>query len=296
MIHGTFLSFLLPLLLIDGLFAFNLNIPVSSLLTKYASDIAILKEKAGDTKYFTNDVSFLRFRLANEDSDIEDVAVKFMETAKWRATSPIVSAAKVAVETALASENGWDNAPVRDAAPFASIVNEYITPSQILTTTSRAGDLVFCIRAGGIDDQALMSKIDSDQLVEFFLYCKEVNSIVADLRSAQTDRLVTVVVMNDLSGVKLLGDATFRNALSASSKQATDLYPALNGPTMLVNLPRLLGALVKLFTPLFPEAVRKKIKFERGPLQGVDDLQEILQGGSGREKLMDELDQLLYSS
>ena len=32
---------------------------------------------------------------------------------------------------------------------------------------------------------------------------------------------------------------------------------------MLLNLPRLLGALVKLFTPLFPESVRAKLKFDR---------------------------------
>ncbi|KAK7241101.1 beta-1,6-glucosyl hydrolase [Aureococcus anophagefferens] len=38
--------------------------------------------------------------------------------------------------------------------------------------------------------------------------------------------------------------------------------PGLSGPTVLLNLPRLLGALVKLFTPLFPPAVRKKLKFD----------------------------------
>lgn len=70
----------------------------------------------------------------------------------------------------------------------------------------------------------------------------------------QTDRLIQVLTANDLTGIKLVGGSgDFRRALSASSKQATLIYPtSYTGPTLLVNLPPLLNALVKLFTPLFP--------------------------------------------
>lgn len=90
------------------------------------------------------------------------------------------------------------------------------------------------------------------------------------------------------------GDATFRNALSASSKQANSLYPNLAGPTLLLNLPPLLGALVKVFKPLFPEAVQKKLKFEQGPLRDVKDLTELLgPSSSARSTFLRDLKRLL---
>mmetsp|Transcript_49661 Transcript_49661/g.56178 ORF Transcript_49661/g.56178 Transcript_49661/m.56178 type:complete len:130 (+) Transcript_49661:423-812(+) len=121
-----------------------------------------------------------------------------------------------------------------------------------MTTSSSKGDLLYCIRAGMIDDKSLMSLIDVDGLVDFFIYSKEIISLAANDRSLTNDKLAYVLTVNDLNGLKLIGgDATFRNALSTSSKKATELYPALGGPTLLLNLPRLVSALVKVFTPLF---------------------------------------------
>ena len=141
-----------------------------------------------------------------------------------------------------------------------------------------------------------MSEVSVDEMAEFFLYCKEVNSIVANMKSEKTDKLVTVLTANDLLGVKLIGgDATFRKALSQASTQANDLYPNLPGPTFLLNLPKLLGALVKLFTPLFPKEVRARLKFAAGPLKDVDDLVAISPGGDAvsRNKFLTQIDDLL---
>ena len=181
-------------------------------------------------------------------------------------------------------------------APHASIVNKYITPSQCLTTTINTGDLCYCIRAGKIDDVALMGEVSLQQMTDFFLYCKEVNALVANMRSEEKDQLITVMTANDLAGVKLVGgDATFRKALSAASNKANELYPNLSGPTFLLNLPKLLGALVKLFTPLFPDEVRKRLKFESGPLKNVNELVEISPNGNAasRELFLKQIDDLL---
>ena len=153
---------------------------------------------------------------------------------------------------------------------------------------------MYCISAGKIDDRALMSEVTSDQMTEFFLYCKEVNAIVADIRSVSSDKLVYVITANDLNGVSLLGDSSFRKALSASSTKANDLYPALSGPTLLLNLPPLLGALAKLFTPLFPPEVKQRLKFEQGPLRNVNDLTDILSGAT-RDVFLNELEALVYN-
>ena len=60
-------------------------------------------------------------------------------------------------------------------------------------------------------------------MAEYFIYCKEVLNLVAAKRSVATDKFIRVITANDLSGISLTGDATFRKALSASSKKATDL-------------------------------------------------------------------------
>ena len=96
---------------------------------------------------------------------------------------------------------------------------------------------------------------------------------MANMRTEAGGKLVGVVTVNDLSGVNLFGSSAFRDALSLSSKTAAPLYPGLAGPTILLNLPPLLNALVKLFKPLFPPVVAARIKFEQGPLSKVCDHQ-----------------------
>jgi len=65
-------------------------------------------------------------------------------------------------------------------------------------------------------------------MTEFFIYCKEVLNIVSLERSRSTDNFIRVITANDLKGISLTGDATFRKALSASSKQATELVSISN--------------------------------------------------------------------
>mmetsp|Transcript_6545 Transcript_6545/g.9881 ORF Transcript_6545/g.9881 Transcript_6545/m.9881 type:complete len:304 (-) Transcript_6545:298-1209(-) len=270
--------------------------PVSSLLAANTAKINSLRTVA--QKYEDaplDDMFYLRYCL--NESPEDEMLAKLEANMKWRTGEgkSICSSAKAAVEAATSSSS-WDNKPVRDMAPHASIINKYITPSQCLTTTTRRGDLAYCIRAGKIDDVALMSEVTREQVSEFFIYCREVNNMVANIRSLETDRLVSLITVNDVSGVKVVGgDANFRKALGASSKQANDLYPALTGPTLLVNLPTILSALAKLFTPLFPKEVRKKIKFAKGPLSDVTDLMEISpNGGKSRAKFLDDVDRIAY--
>lgn len=277
--------------------AFGVKEPVSALLQKHVSEIARLKEETQatvgsiDSAPYNNDMFYLRYCLAEKGTD------ELKETLAWRQ-----GAGKAICEAALsaskkATEGGkWDNEPVRSGAPNAALINKYITPSTCLTTSSSQGDLVYCVRAGLIDDTALMAGLRSvDQLVDFFLYCKEINSLVANDRSLEMDKVLYIITANDLKGIQLIGgDSSFRDALSAASKQANPMYPELNGPTLLLNLPRLVSALVKLFTPLFPPEVQARLKFERGPLSKVDDLLDVNYGGKGRDEFLKDLDRLCY--
>eukprot|EP00980_Cylindrotheca_fusiformis_P016498 scaffold4916_cov111-Cylindrotheca_fusiformis.AAC.1 len=287
----------LLLLHVGNVNAFGVKERVSTLLQKHVSDIARMKEETQamvgsiDSAPYNNDLFYLRYCLA--EKGIDDLK----ETLTWRQGKgrEICEAAVTAFEKATA-DGKWDNTPVRDGAPNANLINKYITPSTCLTTSSSEGDLVYCIRAGLIDDTALMGSLSSvDQLVDFFLYCKEVNSLVANDRSLEMNKVLYVVTANDLKAVQLIGgDSSFRDALSAASKQANPMYPELNGPTLLLNLPRLVSALVKLFTPLFPAEVQARLKFERGPLSKVDELLDISHGGKDRNEFLKELDRLCY--
>jgi len=62
-------------------------------------------------------------------------------------------------------------------------------------------------------------------MAEYFGFVKEVHSRVAAMRTEATGKLVGVVTVNDLLGVNLFGDGTFRDALSLASKAAAPLYP-----------------------------------------------------------------------
>jgi hypothetical protein len=278
--------------------AFGVQDPVSVLLQRHVSDISRLKEETQaivgniDRTPYNNDVFYLRYCI--EDKGVENLK----KTLEWRqGEGKTVCEAAVAAFQAATSTGKWDNSPVRDGAPHAIGINQYITPTTTLTTSSSKGDLVYCIRAGLIDDVALMATCSVDNLVEFFLYCKEINALVANDRSLEQDKLLYVITVNDLNGLNLIGgEAKFREALSAASKKSNALYPALAGPTLLLNLPRLLSALVKIFTPLFPPEVNARLKFERGPLKDVEDLIDISYGGKDRESFLKDLDNLCYKT
>mmetsp|Transcript_17244 Transcript_17244/g.22437 ORF Transcript_17244/g.22437 Transcript_17244/m.22437 type:complete len:296 (+) Transcript_17244:88-975(+) len=269
---------------------------VSTLLQDNAAKISQLKEIASQYPAApTDSIFYLRYCLSDkEDSEIQ---AQLKSNLEWRANEGkvICESASAAIKAAT-SAGKWDNTPVRDMAPHGSAVNKYITPSQSLTTLLNSGDLCYCIRAGFIDDVALMSEVSVEQMTDFFLYCKEVNALVANMRSEDSDQLIQVLTANDLTGVKLIGgDKTFRKALGAASTKANALYPNLSGPTFLLNLPTLLNALVKLFTPLFPEDVRKRLKFAKGPLKNVSDMSEISPSGdaASRALFLKQIDDLL---
>ena len=86
----------------------------------------------------------------------------------------------------------------------------------------------------------MMTKVTVDQVVEFFLYAKEVHpspnpnpipspdpkpnpaptqvhSLVANARSKQSGRLCNVIFANDITGTRKAPDALFSKALTASS-------------------------------------------------------------------------------
>mmetsp|Transcript_1672 Transcript_1672/g.2760 ORF Transcript_1672/g.2760 Transcript_1672/m.2760 type:complete len:309 (-) Transcript_1672:112-1038(-) len=275
--------------------------PVSTLISENADKISSLKEAAAAIASDApeDDVFYLRYALTGADD--ADLKSRLKENIKWRSSDEgrlVCDAAKAAIAEATSGDK-WNNAPIRSAAPYASVVNDFITETSTVTTTSRSGDLIYCIRAASIDDTALMNAISVDDMAKFFLYTKEVNAAVANQRSIDSNRLVCVCSANDFSGVKVIGgSAEFRKALSAASQKANELYPTLSGPSLLLNLPRLVGALVKLFTPLFPEEVRKRFKYSRGPLSDVSALKEILAGSgdaSKRDNFLDAVDELVYS-
>jgi len=126
---------------------------VSDLLGKHQGTIDELKKSCD----LDDDLTLLRYCVEYDD-DVALISEKIANNLQWRENNKsICEAAKKAVEEAQAGEK-WDNGPVRDAAPYSSIINQYITPSQVLTTTSNKGDFLYCIRAAKINDKELMSK------------------------------------------------------------------------------------------------------------------------------------------
>ena len=261
---------------------------VPKLLEKQRATVDALKGVAPDF----SEVALLRFALAFPTQSEAATALK--ETLAWRsgAGSEIVAAAGAAYKEAFATGK-YNNAPVRDGAPHAKTINQYITPKNILTMSTAEGDLVYVIRASLIDDTKMMRSVSVAQLVEFLLYVKEIHALVADARSARTGRLCTVVFANDISGISQIPDRKFSQALTQSSDQYEKLYPSLAGATLITNLPFVLQAFVGLFTPLFPQSLQDRLKFVPAPYLGkLKDLTP-LAGGASRKVFLGELKRLL---
>jgi hypothetical protein len=278
---------------------------VKQLLEKHCFAIEELARRTADVRdpeQYDN-IWLMRFAAANSDN-LDAAEKDIRSTIAWRAGEGkyIVEAATKAIDEATQKGPGeWRNAPILAAAPYSSVVSKYITPSQILTISlqdtqgspdTNDNDLVYVIRASAIQDKELMAELTKEQCVQFFLYAKEVIFQVVDRRTRQSGRLVTVITANDLSGINIFGDATFRRVLSEASKRAVTLYPLLAGPTLLLNLPRVLASLIRVFKPLFPKSVQEKLKFEQGPLRDVGDLRELLDPGN-RDKFLAEIQTLL---
>jgi len=297
------LTLLLSLLVLPFASAYA---PVAQLLQIHSSTISQLKLDPRtsplplDPPLSSPDLFYLRHILEYDEGIEEDdegginLLSGIQNTLSWRRGDglEIVMSASSAIEEAR-KDGGWNNEPVLTAAPHSLKITNYITGKQIITTSSKQGDLIYCIRAGSIDDNSLMSTCTVPELIEFFLYAKEINTQIADERSLLTGRYTRIITANDLSGVNVFGDASFRKALSASSTIASKVYPAVNGPTLLLNLPKLLSALVKLFKPIFPVSVQKKLRFAQGPLKGIGDLSDVARGGEVREKFLKEIEELI---
>lgn len=293
---------LLPIHVTHALLSSN-HQPISDQLQENALLIAQLKsiatERIGSIaeEPYANDVFYLRYCLEYKN-DPELAKQVLQRNLDWRLTEPGKSICRSALDAVQSAsyDNKWDNEPVLKAAPHSAIVAQYLTPNNCITSTTHQGDLIYCIRAGQIDDNALMNLVSVEQLKDFFLYAKEVNALVSLQRSFANDKLCYVITANDLKGVPLVGgSALFRKALSAASKESDTFYPTTNGPTLLLNLPPLLSALVKLFTPLFPESVKARLRFEQGPLSDVASLRDIAKPGVVRETFLDQIDRIVYN-
>jgi len=240
-----------------------------------------------------SEIQRLRFVMAFPNQTEAEKAVRDMVAWRQGAGKKIVEAAAEAVAKATAN-GGWDNDAVRDMAPHASGINQFITPKNIITMSMEDGDLLYVIRASAIDDKGLMKKVSVQQMVDFFAYVKEVHSIIANMRSEKSGRLSQVIFANDISGIRQPPDKNFSKALSNSSKQYEGLYPSLAGPTMILNLPFILQAFVALFKPLFPKTVQERLKFVRAPvLASLKELTPLSTNDSQIRSFLNEIKRLL---
>ena len=306
--------------------AWTTSTPVSQLLKQYAKEVTELKSIVQTTAAssngklnvnelpYNNDVYYLRYCLLKEtdDSNDSDITSKLKESLQWRMSEQgqlIGNAARTAVLQATTSSNTWTKNNQNDVfalAPHASKISPHLTPSNCITTSfgassssssnnKNSNDLIYCVRAGAINDVALFQSVTTNEMIDFFLYVKEIHALVCDTRSVSCDQLLYTVTCNDLSNVKLIGGSNeFRKALSqASTVASTIIYPSTyTGPTLLCNLPLLVSALVQLFTPLFPEKVKQRLKFVQGPLSNVSDLTDISTTTSNLGKRTEFLQQL----
>ena len=92
-----------------------------------------------------------------------------------------------------------------------------------------------------------MSGLDStDEMVDFFVYCKEVNAQVANQKSLASDRFVSVLVANDLSGVKLIGTVFVRRGRRLRSSEWLQEFARCSRSAALASSLSVLGTVITI--------------------------------------------------
>jgi hypothetical protein len=286
--------------------------PVSVLLNEHAEKISAMKSIAksvvGKDEFkdlpYNIDVYYLQFCLQSPNDEFH--AIKLLKTnLAWRTHDQgkgkaICDAAILAVKQNAAAVWHIGHGPVFAEAPHGATICTFLNPSSILTTTAANGDLVYCIRAREVQLPALQKAVSVEQLQDFFLYIREVQSLTSLQSSLELNRWVRLITANDLAGASLIGGGPsyFRQALSDFTHIAQTLYPAVTeGPILLLNLPLLLKGIVNFITP---DALKPNVKFENGfiALKEVKHLVEVAVSATGpqRQAFLQELNQILYSS
>lgn len=274
--------------------ASNMGGDLESLFRENRAMVDSLASVAAEEEEDVSELVCLRFALAFDSLDEASEALK--ESMAWRKGKgkDIVTSAAQAVAQAKEGATGWDNEPVRNAAPHADRINKFIEPSNVLTLARDDGNLVYIIRASAIDDKELMDQVSVAELGEFFCYVKEVHSLIANERSENTGKLCEVIFANDITGVRQVPDKRFSKGLTESSAQYETLYPSLAGPTMILNLPFILQAFIALFKPLFPKTVQARLKFARAPvLARCTDMSALSKERIARDSFLAEVKSLL---
>ncbi|CAK9084614.1 CRAL-TRIO domain-containing protein [Durusdinium trenchii] len=192
---------------------------------KYAPEVAKIRELCKELPEDYDDIKLMRYAMQHPGKP-EDAAANVKEVLAWRQGegAQLCEAAAKAIEKAQEG-GGWDNAPVLAAAPYADKISKYITPSQMVVVSTKVGDLVTCIRASTIDSEALMKEVSEEEMTEFFIYAREVNSAIAELRT-RAGHVCRLISANDLTGVSKFPDQAFQNALTGSAKKAPTVRPA----------------------------------------------------------------------
>ncbi|CAK9087882.1 unnamed protein product [Durusdinium trenchii] len=167
---------------------------------KYAPEVAKIRELCKELPEDYDDIKLMRYAMQHPGKP-EDAAANVKEVLAWRQGegAQLCEAAAKAIEKAQEG-GGWDNAPVLAAAPYADKISKYITPSQMVVVSTKVGDLVTCIRASTIDSEALMKEVSEEEMTEFFIYAREVNSAIAELRT-RAGHVCRLISANDLTGV-----------------------------------------------------------------------------------------------
>jgi hypothetical protein len=279
------------------------KVPVSVMLQEKASCIDLLKNEAASigadmtAEPYCNDVYYLRFCLSGNYNTPQEVLQAFRRNLAWRQSEGklICDSARQAVNESFSSDDSdeWDYDKVHKRVPNAKLT-KFLTPAHVQTLVTPQKDVVFVMKHGLIQDKALMKDHETRDVIDFMMYAKEVNLIVANRYSLRQDRLAFVLTANDLNGASLArGDKQFRAALNDSARLAAVHYPSLTGPTLMLNLPSWLTSVARAFAP---SEVSHTLKFAQGPLKNVNTLTELVHDGPQRTQFFHNLNELVYNT
>eukprot|EP00933_Yihiella_yeosuensis_P007223 TRINITY_DN112160_c0_g1_i1.p1 TRINITY_DN112160_c0_g1~~TRINITY_DN112160_c0_g1_i1.p1 ORF type:complete len:277 (-),score=65.48 TRINITY_DN112160_c0_g1_i1:63-893(-) len=118
-------------------------------------------------------------------------------------------------------------------------------------------------RSGRCDGQALMQAVTVEELVEYFLWERQVCFDETTKASQDAGKLVLMIGVNDLDGASLVvgREKKFFEAVKIASETGACMFPLLTRKHVMVNAGMLIDALYRVVSVFMPQRVLDKVAF-----------------------------------
>ena len=212
------------------------------LLKKHAEKIAKLRKALGE-------------EIQGSDEDDDVFLLRYVLSSKQKTAEALKRIRKR--REYLRANSEW--LTLDKEAPHDAKFRRYMA-SDIHAHGQRDGGPLHLVRGGVVNSQAIMKCVSKEELSQWFVHQKLQAWEVCDRLTRESGRIIKLVSIIDLNNFSMWSaDSTFRQALGDSSKLSENLFPQLQGKTVILHPGAAFSMMFKIFSLLMSKAMVEKV-------------------------------------